>query len=124
EQGVARTSDPCPADGLSLKAFTQPPDMEISRVGSSSQGDAYQPAGARAAQQRGSRVFTGGMMSLRIRSIVGSAAVAGLVIAGTVAASATDPVTIEKVGYFEVQGDSKVAGANNVEPEAWFSEHD
>ena len=58
-------------------------------------------------------------MNRKFKTLAGGAAVAGLVFAGAVAASAVDPVKVEKVGYFEVQGE-----VNNVAPEAWFSEGD
>ena len=58
-------------------------------------------------------------MNRKFTTLVGGSAIAGLVLAGAVAATANGGQTIEKVGYFEVQSKT-----NNIAPTAWFSEGD
>src|SRR5690606_18650378 len=67
----------------------------------------------------GADPFDGGNMKQKFKGLVGASAVAGLVLAGAVGASAVPTETTELVGYFEVQ--DKVA---NPTPAGWFSEGD
>ena len=57
-------------------------------------------------------------MDRKFKSLVDGAAAVGLVVAGAVAASADGATVVEKVGYFEVQGE------DNPTPAGWFSEGD
>ena len=57
-------------------------------------------------------------MTRKLKALAGGMAVAALATAGAVAANAAGSSTVEKVGYFEVQGDE------NPSPAGWFSEGD